>query len=163
MKNRLYDGRIYITDVAAYTIDTWISFFERKKLDLNAEYQREYVWKEKQQQEFLNAIVKGMPLSAISAAKDEGVFQYEIVDGKQRLTTLQLFVTDQITIELEDEKVFFSQLSPAEQNSFLNFSLPMILLQKADRQTRIQYFININFGGVPQSEDHHQKVRNLLE
>lgn len=104
--------------------------FERKKLDLNAEYQREYVWKEKQQQEFLNAIVKGMPLSAIYAAKDDGVFQYEIVDGKQRLTTLQLFVTNQITIKLESEKVLFSQLSPAEQNSFLNFSLPMILLQK---------------------------------
>lgn len=162
MINRVKAARRYETEVLAFTLESWFSFFERKRLDLNAEYQREYVWGEVQQQELLRSIMMGLPLSAVSVVKEDDVFVYEVVDGKQRLTTLDLFFNDQIGVEIDGEMVLFSELNQAEQSAFLNTSLPMIRLKKASKIERIRYFMNINFAGVPQSEEHHNKVIELL-
>lgn len=160
--NKVRDSRSYQTEFINSTIDTWLVLFERNRLILDAQYQRDYVWGEREQQGLLKSIVAGIPLNVIAVVKDNNDFEYEVVDGKQRLTTLQLFFNDRIKVDIDGDKFLFSELNSSEQNTILNFSLPMVILKNADEKTRIKYFLSINFGGVPQSDEHHEKVLKML-
>jgi len=162
MINRIKENRKYRTNFSDYTVETWVSFFERNRLNLSPYYQRDYVWGFNEQQQFLRSLISGLPVSAISTVKDEKEFVYEIVDGKQRLTTLKLFVENEIPIHLNGESIYYKDLTLGERNAFESASLPMISLKDADESEKIKYFLNINFSGVPQSEDHRKKLLGLL-
>lgn len=162
MINRVKDAREYRTEFSAYTIETWQVFFERNRLDLNPDYQRDYVWGFNEQQSFLHSVVLGLPLSAISVIKKDDDFIYEVVDGKQRLTTLKLFFDGEIALHYKGESIFFHEMSSPEQLAFTSAGLPMIRLHKATQADKLKYFLMLNFGGVPQSEEHKNKVLQML-
>lgn len=71
------------------------------RIDLDADYQREKVWSKKDQEQLLDSIVKGIdvPKLYLAEVKDNKQFDYECIDGKQRLLTLWSFFEPD-----EDEK-----------------------------------------------------------
>lgn len=148
------------------SIEFWFGAFEKDMIILDAPYQREYVWTEKEQQAFLMSVIQGLPLSVISVVKNydhNGRTKYEVVDGRQRLTTLKMFFEGKISLNLDGEKVLFPELSMSDQLYFLQFSLTRLELEKASEKEKIEYFLRLNFGGVPQEEAHRQKVEKMLE
>lgn len=167
MQNRIKDKRKFQTTVSNYSVESWLAFMETSRLNLFAYYQRDYVWETQQQQEFLNNIVSGFPLGGISVVKTKHpeTFRnvYEIVDGKQRLTTLIKFFTDEISLVIDGVACLYSGLNQAEQNSFLTVPLPMITLENATEKEKIEYFYFINFSGVPQSNEHKLKIIDLIK
>jgi len=166
MINRIKDKRKFLTSVSNYSVDSWFSFIDTSRLNLDAYYQREYVWENKHQQEFLNNILSGFPLGGISVAKtlnpQTGRVLYEVVDGKQRITTLKLFFRDEIAIIIDGKPVKYSELTMPEQNAFSSVPLPMIILENATEKEKLEYFYEINFSGVPQSEEHKNKIVALI-
>jgi len=85
------------------------------------------------------------------------------VDGKQRLTTLKKLITNEIPIMLPDGPLYWRDMARAEQLAFGRRPLPAILLDDATYKDRLAYFMAVNFTGVPQSEEHRQKVLKLQE
>ena len=77
-------------------IDDWVY-----RIDLDADYQREKIWSTKQQEDLLNSILVDIdiPKLYIVEVKDNKQFDYECIDGKQRMTTLVRFFKPE-----EDEK-----------------------------------------------------------
>lgn len=63
------------------------------RIDLDADYQREKIWTSKQQELLLDSILNDIDIPKIylAEAKDPEQFDYECVDGKQRITTLLRF------------------------------------------------------------------------
>lgn len=67
--------------------------FKAGKLILEVDFQRNVVWNNKQQSELIESILMGLPLP-IFYFKQQDNSTYVVVDGKQRLSTLFLFLNN---------------------------------------------------------------------
>jgi hypothetical protein len=63
------------------------------RIDLDADYQREKIWSTKQQEDLLDSILIDIdvPKLYLVEVKDNKQFEYECIDGKQRMSTLLRF------------------------------------------------------------------------
>nr|WP_294814732.1 DUF262 domain-containing protein [uncultured Sphingomonas sp.] len=79
------------------TVDTlpiveFIGHARENELDLNPPYQREYIWSNPDSQKLIESILRGIPLPSIILATVADDDKLQIVDGKQRLTSILRFV-----------------------------------------------------------------------
>lgn len=79
------------------TVDTWpivefVGHAEDDELDLDPPYQREYIWSNPDSQKLIESVLCGIPLPSIILASVAESDKLQIVDGKQRLTSLLRFV-----------------------------------------------------------------------
>lgn len=164
--NRITEHERFRVSPGSHTIESYVGWIERGAFDYNAPYQRPYVWKKKQQQEFLSTCVSGFPIGTIAIAKHKNWLGkdgpwLEVVDGKQRLMTLEKFITGEIPIRLKGIDIWWRSLTRAEQLAFGRPYLPLITMENATRQEILDYFIAVNFTGVPQSNAHKQNVLKM--
>ncbi len=61
-------------------------------LDLNPSYQRDIVWSNTESQMLIESILRGIPLPSVILTQVGDKKNYQIVDGKQRLTALLRFI-----------------------------------------------------------------------
>src|SRR5207247_6384710 len=63
------------------------------RIDLDADYQREKIWSRKNQEELLDSIIQNIdiPKLYVAEVKNDDNFDYECIDGKQRMATLLNF------------------------------------------------------------------------
>lgn len=79
------------------TVDTlpiveFVGHAREGELDLNPPYQREYIWSNPDSQKLIESILRGIPLPSIILATVADDDRLQIVDGKQRLTSILRFV-----------------------------------------------------------------------
>lgn len=77
-----------------------IAYFQEGKIGLVPPFQRGRVWSLKLRQKLLVNIVAGKPIPAIflykeATSEESSLFTYNILDGKQRLESLLLFIGDE--------------------------------------------------------------------
>lgn len=146
-------------------IDSFICLMKAGEFDMNPPYQRELVWETSHKIAFIEYLISGMPLGNFAVATIDTDTQYmvELVDGKQRINAILSFMNDEFGIHIDDELVYFSEMNISEQRKFRNIPLPVTeLLHANELIVRVRYFYKINFGGVPQSEEHRLMVENML-
>src|ERR1700738_3451790 len=63
------------------------------RIDLDADYQREKIWSRDDQEKLIDSIVQNIDIPKIYLARveDNENFDYECIDGKQRMATLLAF------------------------------------------------------------------------
>lgn len=121
------------------------------------DYQRDMVWTPKQQSRFIESILIKLPVPFIFAADvgqgdREGAL--EIIDGSQRIRTLDNFVSDKLQLvglkKLTDAVgMRFSDLSKPRQMRFKRTTVRVIeLTEKADEDARREMFDRLNSGGT---------------
>ena len=91
-----------------FRIETWsinklIEEYNSKKLELNPEYQRRFIWSLKDQRTLINSIFSGYAIPNIFLYDTER--KLEVVDGQQRIRTilgyyLGIFVRDTKNIKM---------------------------------------------------------------
>jgi flagellin-specific chaperone FliS len=114
---------------------------------LDPEYQRDIVWSNKNQCSLITTILNGffIPQIILKEQDDEGV--KECVDGKQRLTSIHLFIRNEYSIVYDDnKKCFFKDLEKKTQRVFLNYKLTVIELSGYTDDEIIEQFQKIQFG-----------------
>ena len=168
MSNRIRKAQVFDVRTAEYPVDMYLRWLTEGELDFDADYQRSYVWGKQEQQVFLNVLVSGFPIGTVALAKAPDWYTrnppyIEVVDGKQRLTTLKMLITNEIPIILPDGPLYWRDMTRAEQLAFGRRPLPAIVLDEASYKDRLAYFMAVNFTGVPQSEEHKAHVQQLLE
>lgn len=108
-----------------HTIETLVGFFNQDKINLIPRFQRGTVWRLKDRKKLLVNMVQARPIPAIFLYKEaQGAqFTYNILDGKQRLESLLLFIGNERTdIKIEGVDRYF-YLNPAKND--VNFSIPL--------------------------------------
>lgn len=167
--SRLDGWRKFRSQSHSMQVDTILCWMKWDAMELNPDYQRDYVWTEKEQDEFLSTLMSGYPVGAIAVSEDKTSLSkdtkwIEIVDGKQRITTLCMVFNNEIPLPLPDgSKVFWDDLTIVEQRRFRSMPMTMISMNGTTKAERLEFFYRVNFTGVPQSELHMYKVKNLMK
>lgn len=134
------------------TIAWFRDSYTRGLLDLDPPYQRRSVWNQQYREFFIETVLLRYPAPAIfvhEAITPEGAATYSIVDGKQRLTTIFEFASDEFPVgkdsqipELSGMK--FSSLDDATKHAFWTYQFSVEYLPATDEGTLTNVFDRIN-------------------
>ncbi|MGL4463999.1 MAG: DUF262 domain-containing protein [Planctomycetia bacterium] len=115
-------------------------------------YQREFIWSEDDQSQFIESVVMGLPIPMMFLAEnDDGLF--EIVDGAQRIQTLEAFVSGDLALTnlktIDSLNGFkFLDLSETQRNKLTSRALRIVILdQETAEENRRDLFNRINKSG----------------
>lgn len=144
--------RMVSFDIKEFTVEVLVNKLSIKEIFVPF-FQRRYVWKLQQAQKFIESVLLGIPIPFIFCA-DVNDGTLEIIDGVQRLKTLELFLNDQLILD-NLEKVtllkgeIFSDLPMVYQRRFKNRTIRVIVLNESvDEGTRLDLFHRINTSSV---------------
>ena len=88
---------------------------------------------------------------------------YQIIDGKQRLSTMIDFYQNKFTIVIDDIEYYFNDLPDDYQKCISHYHFRYYLINEdydkpmTDEQ-KIMWFKFLNFSGTPQDKEHIQKL-----
>lgn len=160
------DDKPLAVNSADWTVEVLCSPGMHIKINLQPEYQREYVWRLKPElpSRLVESLLLNIPVPPIYFAKlpDESL---EVIDGQQRLTTLFRFVEDKFAFQkLERMKSLngfkFSQLPKKQQNKILGSQIRSVVIETgANDQMRYEVFERLNRGAMALNE---QEIRNCV-
>ncbi|MCL4807722.1 MAG: DUF262 domain-containing protein [Thermoanaerobaculia bacterium] len=132
---------------------TW--FLDQRRngqLELDPPYQRRSVWSPRDRRYFLDTIFRGYPSPAIFLYKrldEAGKAVYDVVDGKQRLETLFLFVDGKIAMasdygdsRLDGKK--WRNLDDDLKHKLWNYELPVEFIKIIEGNVLNEVFARLN-------------------
>jgi uncharacterized protein with ParB-like and HNH nuclease domain len=134
------------------TISWFYDIYRRKLLNLAPPYQRRSVWNQAYKDEFVDTVLLQYPAPAIFLYEEvsaEGVSIYQVVDGKQRLTSVFDFSTGIFPVS-EDSPLthlrgkYFENLSRDEKTAFWTYQFPIEYLPTNDETIINTIFQRIN-------------------
>lgn len=135
-----------------------------KRIILDSDFQREDVWKPIQQAELIESILMGLPLPIFYFNQDK-VGRLIVVDGRQRLTALFEFMSNQWALkglkvldELNGKK--FSDLEPIVQSQIEDYQIQAHVIQPpTPDRIKFDIFDRVNRAGTQLNK---QEIRNAL-
>lgn len=139
-------------DTRDYVIGYLKQMFEHGDLYVPLDYQRNFIWNEKDKCFFIESVLMGLPIPFMffSDTKDGRI---EIVDGAQRTQTLVEFVQGDLTLNgleilTESNGFCFNDFDPAVQRKFENTTIRVVFLEEGTTEkVRQEIFKRINTGG----------------
>jgi len=129
------------------SISDLIGKIQRKELILQPDFQREFVWTPSHMENFIQTILDGFPFPEIYISQ-KGIdlttlaTQNVVVDGQQRLTTIQRYIEGSDDFEKRIPK--FADLGDDNQRDFLNYDVTVRDLKDVPAETIIEIFKRIN-------------------
>jgi hypothetical protein len=123
--------------------------------------QRGLVWSHLQKEQFILSWLKRAYIPPFSVVHDKEGLQekFQIIDGKQRLSTLLSFINNEFYIGLEGRNYFFNNLPDELQGELLyshiegNIAYSYDYAKITDEQ-KIEWFRGVNFAGSPVELEH---------
>lgn len=136
-----------------------------ERLNLDPDYQRGRVWAEEQKKKFIGFLLEGGRLDPFLIRRHEDYrIPDEIIDGKQRITSIIEFFENKVAAQIIDGTEFFlSDFSEEEQAVFkrsTNYSVELWYFTLS-RKKVLELYLKINRGGTPHSEEEIQRVYSL--
>lgn len=157
------DGNYRVNQSWQYLEDTLERYRKDNGLDLEPDFQRPHVWTKEQQIKYVEFCLKGgvgssdIRFNCVGWMNDfRGPFV--IVDGKQRLEAVRRFLRN-------DLPVFGGHfLKDFEDNMrILRPDFIFIINDLSTRADVLQWYLDINAGGVAHTQEELEKVQKLLE
>lgn len=131
-------------------------------IDRNVSYQRDFVWSEDQQVALIDSIFHQIPIGCFIVNRRAWAVDtmlYEIIDGKQRLSTILKFFEGKLKYK---GKTYY-QLHRRDQCEFERTSVLKAETQELTEAQKLNIFLKFNTTGKPQEPSHLEKVRRMLE
>jgi hypothetical protein len=153
---------------ADFPVDTLVKRMAEKEFIIPG-FQRKYVWKEEEASRFIETLLLGLPSPSLFLAKDKFSKKYLVIDGQQRLKTLQYFFQgffeDGTVFKLKNvvqhlEGLTYSTLPPSERRELDNAIIHCIIISESyDPQGIFYLFERLNTTGTPLNP---QEIRNAI-
>ena len=153
--------------VNAITVHELLNMLRNEELEIPA-HQRDYCWDAMKQGDFISSIMMGLPTQSIILQKtgrgpalSEGE-KTTLEDGRQRLTTLEKFIKDELSSEAlgRAKTQKFSELSIDQQSNIRSYQFSVILYRGATPQQQVTIFDHFQ-NGVPLSKG--ERLHSLSE
>lgn len=139
-------------DTKDYTIELLVDKFKKKEFFV-PDYQRNFIWNDKDRNLFIESLLLGLPIPFMFLANcSDG--RLEIIDGAQRMYTITAFFENKLRLnKLEKltalQGFTFSDLPESRQRKFKNQSLRVIVLEEnTPEEYRQDLFYRINTAGI---------------
>jgi hypothetical protein len=116
------------------------------------DYQREDTWEDRRKSRFIESLLMGLPIPFLFFWESPATGKLEIVDGSQRLRTIEAFLLGDFALGNLDEMTLlsgfrFKDFPESRQRKIKNRSIRGIVLNEhADEQARFDLFERINTG-----------------
>lgn len=124
-----------------------------ERLDIRPKYQREFVYKDKQRDEVIHTVMKGLPLNVMYWCRT-GEDTYEVLDGQQRTISVCEYVDGSFSV---DDK-YFNNLPADVKKKILDYELFIYVCDGTDSE-KLDWFRIINIAGERLTE---QELRNAV-
>jgi hypothetical protein len=155
----------------SYNIATLIDLIHRQELELEPEFQRNFVWSKRTASLFIDSLLIGFPTPNLFFGRNSSREDFIVIDGLQRLKTIYFFITEQFT----DGHIFrlvgldgrswngrsYKELPLNLQRRLKNSIQNATVIDDIDFNPEIvhELFYRINTGGIPLT---NQEVRNCV-
>lgn len=128
-------------------------------IDMKPEYQRGYVWNDEAKVQLIDSIYKGIDIGKFVLIEKEKQLDdclLEVLDGKQRISTIVDYVEDRLMYK----GLLFSQIQREDRQYFMNtFRITLAMSRDTlDIKERYEYFIRLNSQGVVMDSKHLAEV-----
>lgn len=131
------------------------------QLDIRPKYQREFVYKDKQRDEVIRTVMKGLPLNVMywvdrgeQYEDDPNEPRYEVLDGQQRTISLCEYVDSGFSVNNK----YFHNLPSDLQEKILDYELFVYVCEGTDSE-KLDWFRIINIAGEQLTD---QELRNAV-
>ena len=158
--------------LSAYQVNMDIN---RKTIDLNPDFQRNFVWDDTRKSRLIESMLLKIPLPAFYFAEEKNG-NYQVVDGLQRLTVINKFLSNEFKLKnleyltdldgryysvdpiknITERQALYEPYGSRVERTQLNINVI-----EASSPLRVKYdiFFRINTGGRPLN---HQEIRNCF-
>ena len=155
---------------ADYPVDTLVKRMKDEAFFI-PRFQRNFVWSQRHASRFIESLLMGLPVPGIFLYKEIGTGRHLVVDGQQRLRTLQYFYSGiflekafrLIGVRKDWEGKSYQDLETSEQLRLDDSILHATIFQQDQPKKTLQslYFVfeRINSGGIRLSP---QEIRNCI-
>ncbi len=153
---------------ADFPVDTLVRRMEEQEFIIPG-FQRDYVWKEEEASRFIETLLLGLPSPSLFLAKDKFSKKYLVIDGQQRLKTLQYFFQESFPngkvfklkkVVQQLEGLTYSTLPLSERRELGNAIIHCIIISESyDLQGIFYLFERLNTTGTPLNS---QEIRNAI-
>jgi len=158
-------GKIRIT-TKSFSLRDVVDQVREKEIDLAPDFQRDFVWKDRQRTRLVESILLGIPLPAFYFNQDKDG-TYQVVDGVQRLSTISMFMNDGHTLSNGDLEYLenlhgrtYSQLDPAALRRFRSTQIVVHVIEpQTPDEVKYDIFGRVNTLGSPLSA---QEIRHAM-
>ena len=146
------------------TIESLLHYYYHFGIDVEPDYQRGYVWEQEDKEKLIASIFDNVDIGKFVLVhlntKEwiERDVSYEILDGKQRLSTLIDFYENRFPYKDK----YYNDLDFSDRHVFLNHQISMAKIENADKKTVYTQFLRLNRTGRQMSSEHLEKVEKLL-
>ncbi|MBE7380356.1 MAG: DUF262 domain-containing protein [Leptolyngbya sp. SIO1E4] len=164
------EKRCVRTEKQDVPVETLVSWVNRSKLNLQPDFQRNFVWNSGKASRLIESLLLAIPIPVIYVAEEPNR-TYSVVDGQQRLTSICSFVNGQfpngqkfklsgLQVLTDLNRKAFGDLSIELQEEILNFTLRLIIIEKdSDPDVKFEVFERLNLGAEKLND---QEVRNCV-
>jgi hypothetical protein len=143
------------------SIESLFDYYYRCNLDMEPDYQRGHIWTLEDKVALIDSIFNDIEIGKfVLILTGNSKNQYEILDGKQRLTALVEFYEGRFKYK---SKTFY-ELNRRDQSMFLRFHISYARTEEPmPSEMKYRYFLRLNTRGKEQDPKHIEYVKSLLE
>jgi len=161
--------RKIVTQPSEPTIKSLCERIDKGKIEVRAEFQRQYVWEKKPQikSRLIESAILNVPIPALYTAEDEYTGKELVIDGQQRLLTFHGFLNNKfklkgLTVLKELNGYFYKDLSNAQDETIKELTDKLGDLQESitDRPLRV---IKILISGWDSFNAHVDHIERFSE
>jgi len=119
---------------------------------IHPEWQRNFVWGLKEKQLLIDSIMRGIPIPAIYLAKTQSKkgneYVFSVIDGQQRLKTIDDFLGKGFSIKYQGSKTTWDNLAEEERQNILDYRIHAHLIPNPERADISLLFERLNKSSV---------------
>ena len=125
-------------------------------------FQRNYVWKQKEASRFIESLLLGLPVPGVFLARERDSARLLVLDGQQRLKTLQFFIEGYFNPKLEEPKRQVFKLLDVQKN-FAGLTYNDLLENDRMKLDNSLIHATIIRQETPQDEDEDTSLYHIFE
>lgn len=157
------DDKQVFTEKKDFPLSTLREMVDDGDIVPNPEYQRDYVYTDKQASKLVESVLMGIPIPTIYLCEEEDN-TYSVIDGQQRITSLVRYLKNDFALnglqELNElNGMCYKDLSKDIQKKLKSSSLSTISLLKQSTDLKYEIFARLNQGAVKLNP---QELRNCI-